>query len=100
MLAQGKDTSKKLLKYHRIPVPAFEVYPIGRKPTRKPRRMKYPMIVKSTTEDGSYGISQASVVSSQEQLEKRVKIEGGRIAEYRVRLRLVFDMAPETVLHW
>lgn len=35
-----------------------------------------------------------------EVLEKRVKVEGGRIAEYRVRLRLVFDMAPETVLHW
>ena len=35
-----------------------------------------------------------------EVLEKRVKVEDGRIAEYRVRLRLVFDMAPETVLHW
>ena len=35
-----------------------------------------------------------------EVLEKRVKVEEGRIAEYRVRLRLVFDMAPETVLHW
>lgn len=35
-----------------------------------------------------------------EVVEKRVKVEGGRIAEYRVRLRLVFDMAPETVLHW
>jgi len=35
-----------------------------------------------------------------EVLEKRVKIEDGRIVEYRVRLRLVFDMAPESVLHW
>ncbi len=35
-----------------------------------------------------------------EVLEKRVKVEEGRIAEYRVRLRLVFDMAPDTVLHW
>ncbi|RIL06584.1 MAG: dodecin domain-containing protein [Proteobacteria bacterium] len=35
-----------------------------------------------------------------EVLEKRVKVENGRIAEYRVRLRLVFDMAPETALHW
>lgn len=33
-------------------------------------------------------------------VEKRVKVEAGRIVEYRVRLRLVFDMAPETVLHW
>lgn len=35
-----------------------------------------------------------------EVVDKRVKIEAGRIAEYRVRLRLVFDMAPEAELHW
>jgi len=35
-----------------------------------------------------------------EVIEKRVKVDRGRISEYRVRLRLVFDMAPETVLHW
>ena len=35
-----------------------------------------------------------------EVLEKRVKVEDGRIREYRLRLRLVFEMAPETVLHW
>lgn len=35
-----------------------------------------------------------------EVLEKRVKVSDDAVAEYRVRLRLVFDMAPETVLHW
>jgi flavin-binding protein dodecin len=35
-----------------------------------------------------------------EVLEKRVKVRDGRIDEFRVRLRLVFDMAPETALHW
>ena len=35
-----------------------------------------------------------------EVLEKRVKVKDGRIDEYRVRLRLIFDMAPETALHW
>ena len=35
-----------------------------------------------------------------EVLEKRVKIVDDEIAEYRIRLRLVFEMAPETVLHW
>ncbi|MCL4683117.1 dodecin domain-containing protein [Myxococcota bacterium] len=35
-----------------------------------------------------------------EVIEKRVKVEQGRIAEYRVRLRLVFAMAPQTNLHW
>lgn len=35
-----------------------------------------------------------------EVIEKRVKIVDGRIDEFRVRLRLTFDMAPETALHW
>jgi flavin-binding protein dodecin len=35
-----------------------------------------------------------------EVLEKRVKVEGDRLVEYRVRLRLHFDMAPEAALHW
>jgi flavin-binding protein dodecin len=35
-----------------------------------------------------------------EVVNKRVKVEGDRIVEYRVRLRLLFDMAPETDLHW
>ena len=35
-----------------------------------------------------------------EVIEKRVKVKDGRIDEYRVRLRLVFEMAPEAALHW
>lgn len=35
-----------------------------------------------------------------EVLEKRVKVEADRVVEYRVRLRLHFDMAPEAALHW
>jgi flavin-binding protein dodecin len=35
-----------------------------------------------------------------EVLEKRIKVEGDRLVEYRVRLRLQFDMAPEAALHW
>jgi flavin-binding protein dodecin len=35
-----------------------------------------------------------------EVIEKRIKVQEDGIAEYRVRLRLVFDMAPDTVLHW
>ncbi len=33
-------------------------------------------------------------------IEKRVKVHDDGVLEYRVRLRLIFDMAPETVLHW
>jgi flavin-binding protein dodecin len=35
-----------------------------------------------------------------EVVDKRLKVDGDRIVEYRVRLRLVFDMAPEADLHW
>ena len=85
MLSQGKDLSKKLLKYHRLPVPAFAVFPIGRK-IKRPARMEYPLIIKSLTEDASIGISQASVVDSDVKLIERVtfiheKIGTAAIAE-------------------
>ncbi len=71
MLARGKDLSKTLLHYHRIPVPAFAVFPMRRKVSR-PARLALPLIVKSLSEDGSYGISQASVVDSDAKLAERV----------------------------
>jgi D-alanine-D-alanine ligase len=71
MLSRGKDLSKTLVHYHRIPVPAFMVVPKGRK-VRRPARLTLPLIVKSLSEDASYGISQASVVNSDEKLAERV----------------------------
>jgi D-alanine-D-alanine ligase len=71
MLARGKDLSKTLVHYHRIPVPAFTVFPMRRK-VRRPARLPLPLIVKSLNEDGSYGISQASVVDSDAKLAERV----------------------------
>lgn len=71
MLSQRKDLSKKLMKYHRIPTPAFAVMPMGRK-VKRPKNLKFPLIVKSVTEDASAGISQASVVDNDEKLEERV----------------------------
>lgn len=71
MLSQGKDLSKKLLKFHRLPVPSFAVFPM-RRAVKRPRRLAFPLIVKSVTEDASIGISQASVVDSDEKLAERV----------------------------
>jgi D-alanine-D-alanine ligase len=71
MLARGKDLSKTLVHYHRIPVPTFTVFPMRRK-VRRPARLPLPLIVKSLSEDGSYGISQASVVDSDAKLAERV----------------------------
>jgi D-alanine-D-alanine ligase len=71
LLARDKSLSKKLLAYHRIPVPEFEVFRIGR-PIRRPKRLTFPLIVKSLTQEASIGISQASVVDSDEKLRERV----------------------------
>ncbi len=35
-----------------------------------------------------------------EVIEKRAKVEGDRIVEYRVRMRLSFDMVLEQQQHW
>ena len=78
MLARGKDLSKTLVHYHRIPVPAFAVFPKHRK-VRRPTRLGLPLIVKSVSEDSSWGISQASVVDSDEKLEERVTFIHERI---------------------
>lgn len=72
MLARDKALSKTLLAYHRIPVPEFVVVHVGRKP-RRPKRMAFPLIVKSLTQEASIGISQASVVHDDEKLRERVE---------------------------
>ena len=71
MLARGKDLSKTLVHYRRIAVPAFAVFPMRRK-VKRPARLALPLIVKSLSEDGSLGISQASVVETDEKLAERV----------------------------
>jgi D-alanine-D-alanine ligase len=71
LLARDKALSKKLLAYHRIQVPEFEVFRMGR-PIRRPKRLQFPLIVKSLTQEASIGISQASVVETDEKLKERV----------------------------
>ena len=72
LLARDKSLSKKLLAYHRIPVPEFAVFKRGRK-VLVPPRLTFPVIVKSLTQESSIGISQASVVNDEEKLRKRVE---------------------------
>src|SRR6478672_9751511 len=71
LLARDKSLSKKLLAYHRIAVPEFDVARIGRS-FRRPKRLAFPLMVKSLTQEASIGISQASVVESDEKLNERV----------------------------
>jgi len=116
LLARDKALSKKLLHYHRIPVPEFTVVRRGRKP-RLPKRMGFPVIVKSLTEEASIGISQASVVEDEQRLAERVQfihesiatdaiveqyIEGrelycGVVGNHRLETFPVFEMTFESM---
>jgi D-alanine-D-alanine ligase len=72
MLSRDKVLTKQILAYHRIPTPRFHLFPWG-KGYREPRRVEFPLIVKSATEDASFGISQASVVHDRAHLRERVE---------------------------
>jgi D-alanine-D-alanine ligase len=72
MLAHDKALSKKILSFHRIAVPEFTVFPMGRR-VRRPRRLRFPLLVKSLTEEGSVGIAEASLVNDDQQLGERAE---------------------------
>src|SRR5499427_8186706 len=78
ILARGKDLSKTLVHHRRIAVPSFAVFPMRHK-VKRPARLALPLIVKSLSEDGSYGISQASIVDTDEKLIERVAFIHERI---------------------
>lgn len=71
MLARDKAISKKVLTYHRIRVPDFVVFPMKQRIAR-PRRLEFPLMVKSLVEESSFGIAQASLVRGDEALRERV----------------------------
>ena len=94
ILARGKDLSKTLVHHRRIAVPAFAVFPMRRK-VKRPARLALPLIVKSLSEDGSVGISQASIVDTDEQLAERVafvheRLETAAIAEQYIEGRELY----------
>lgn len=94
LLARDKALSKKLLTYHHINVPDFQVFPYLRKVGRL-RRLPFPMIVKSLIEEGSVGIAQASYVENEDQLRERVqmlhdKTKGDVIAEQYIEGRELY----------
>ena len=61
MISRDKALTKQILSYHRIPTPGFASIRKGQR-YRVPRRLKFPLFVKSVTEDASLGIAQASIV--------------------------------------
>jgi D-alanine-D-alanine ligase len=71
-LARDKALTNKILAYHRVRVPRFAVFPPNQK-VESFRRLRYPLFVKSVSDEGSAGISQASVVRDDEKLKERVE---------------------------
>lgn len=73
LLARDKALSKQLMAWHRIPTPRFSVIEKGKK-ARRPGKLAFPIMVKSTTEDASLGVSRRSLVHSDEELEQQIGI--------------------------
>lgn len=78
VLARDKALSKKVAMYHRITVPKFFTARKDRR-VRRPKRMEFPLIVKSLVEEASMGISKASIVRDDDALEARVLFMHERI---------------------
>ena len=72
LLARDKVLCKQLLAFHRIPTPQFAVFRRGER-FHVPRRLRFPLFVKSATEDASLGIAQASFVEDASRLRERVQ---------------------------
>ncbi|KAA5546964.1 D-alanine--D-alanine ligase [Roseiconus nitratireducens] len=94
LLSKDKALSKKILTYHRIQTPRFAVFPLGRI-VHRPKKLAFPLFVKSVTEDASYGISQASIVHNDQQLAERVafvhdKAKDDAIAEQYIEGREIY----------
>jgi D-alanine-D-alanine ligase len=71
-LCKHKGISKKILGYHRIHTPDFVTIARGKRPAR-PKRLRFPILVKPLKEEASLGISQASFVETDEQFKDRVQ---------------------------
>jgi D-alanine-D-alanine ligase len=71
MLSRDKVLSKQLLAYHRIPTPRFVVFRRGKR-VQLPSKLRYPLFVKSATDDASLGIAQASVCQDAPSVRERI----------------------------
>jgi len=71
IIGRDKALSKKILNYHKIKTPKFQVFPRN-SPRRKTILKTFPVIVKCLNEEASLGLSQASVVHNEEKMRERI----------------------------
>jgi D-alanine-D-alanine ligase len=72
LLSRDKALCKQVFAWHRIPSPQFQVFSRDQK-VKIPRKLRYPLFVKSSTDDASQGIAQASVVADAAHLKERIE---------------------------
>jgi D-alanine-D-alanine ligase len=72
LLSRDKALCKQVFAFHRISTPQFAVFRRGQR-VQVPRKLRFPLFVKSTTDDASLGIAQASVVEDAQRLKERIE---------------------------
>ena len=72
LISRDKALCKQVFAFHRIPTPQFAIFRRGAR-LRVPRNLRYPLFVKSSTDDASLGIAQASVVEDAARLQERIE---------------------------
>src|SRR5260370_17093866 len=70
LLSRDKTLAKQLLAFHRIATPQFAVFRRGAR-IHVPRKLRFPLFVKSTVDNASLVIAQASVVENAANLTER-----------------------------
>lgn len=118
IIGRDKALSKKILTYHKIATPKFQVIPKNN-PKKRLKDQGYPQIVKCLNEEASLGLSQASIVTSLEKLRERAEfiheqfrtdaiteqfVEGkeyfvGIIGNYRLQALPVWELKFEKTEH-
>jgi D-alanine-D-alanine ligase len=72
-IARDKALTKKILAYHGLKVPEFQTFPKRGRAAKRRETLAFPLFVKSLTEEGSVGISGASIVHDDAKLKERVE---------------------------
>jgi D-alanine-D-alanine ligase len=72
-IARDKALTKKILAYHGLKVPEFAIF-AKRRATKRPEGLAFPLFVKSLTQEGSAGISGASIVHDDAKLKESVEL--------------------------
>lgn len=72
MLSRDKALAKKVLSFHRLQTPHFQVF-LKKRRTKIEKKLKYPLIVKCLHEEASYGLTKDSIVNNEQKLRERIE---------------------------